>query len=657
MLLSLAAAQLPTGAEPALAPAGAGSAQTQPAGDEATNADPSTQAAPTADTDAPAKLVSPPEKPLPASIRPSSPTSEVIKLANSGLDESVMLSFVTNSSRTFNLGAEDIIYLKDIGVPGSVVTAMIQRDQEIKSALAVSINSPQPGATAPEMNSSPELPANGPGTEAPPPGPTAEAPLTPPDTGGDEMFYDSLAPYGNWVDVDGYGRCWQPTAVVVNTGWQPYFDCGHWVYSDCGWYWLSDYSWGWAPFHYGCWFRHGRLGWCWVPGHTWGPSWVSWRYNDHYCGWAPLPPGAHFAVGVGLTFRGHRVGERDDFGLRPGHYHFVGWDHFRDRQLRPGSVPSRDIARIYTNSTATTRISGDGQTVINNGLPPSRVAAATHRPVQMVSLRDTSEPGVFSGRVEHFETGGESLAVYRPRPEQLSQAPHPARPIVPGTRPAFQPVRQQSGSIGGTSSLILRGDQTSAWNEKAPPNSLVVVGRGRNAAGSAPLSTSALSSPSAPSAQPAQSAPSASAAWERPHPAELRVPEQRPAPGVNRQGDWMGTVSRSPEPSWFGSRDRPEVPPATANNWPRPEIRTYQPSQRAPAAEVPRYTPPPAYVPQRSYSAPAYSAPAWSAPSRPQTYSQPSMSPRPAPSAPSAPPSAPAQSSGHSSSSNSRNGR
>ncbi len=44
-----------------------------------------------------------------------------------------MLAFVTNSTSTFNLGAEEIIYLNDIGVPSAVVTAMIQRDQVLKS--------------------------------------------------------------------------------------------------------------------------------------------------------------------------------------------------------------------------------------------------------------------------------------------------------------------------------------------------------------------------------------------------------------------------------------------------------------------------------------------------------------------------------------------
>src|SRR5579883_1043011 len=336
--------------------------------------------APTADTDAPAQLVTN-AKPMPPNIRPTSPVSEIVKLANSGVDESILLAFVTNSTRTFNLGAEEIIYLNDIGVPGAVVTAMIQRDEALKTMLVAAATAPagpEPGPPGPNGGMQPQ--GNSPLDQAPPPPPAdespayaAEAPLTPPDPGAEDMFYDSLAPYGNWVDVAGYGRSWQPTAVVVNAGWRPYFDCGHWVYSDCGWYWLSDYSWGWAPFHYGTWFRHAHLGWCWVPGRVWGPSWVSWRYNDHYCGWAPLPPGISLAVGGGLRFHGRHVGDDDDCGLRPGHFRFVGWDHFNDRELRPHGVGRDDAHRIYDTTTVATRITGDSHNMINNGLPVSRV--------------------------------------------------------------------------------------------------------------------------------------------------------------------------------------------------------------------------------------------------------------------------------------------
>jgi hypothetical protein len=612
--------------------------------------------APPADTDAPARLVSP-EKPIPVNIRPSSPVAEVIKLANSGLDQTVMLAFVTNSTHTFNLGAEEIIYLNDIGVPGAVVTAMIQRDQTLKTELAAAASNPaeQNQAGPPVPGEAPPMEPGGPETTPPVdnPGYAVEAPLTPPDAGTDDMFYDSLAPYGSWVDVAGYGRCWQPTAVVVNSGWQPYFDCGHWVYSDCGWYWASDYSWGWAPFHYGNWFRHARLGWCWVPGRTWGPSWVSWRYGDNYCGWAPLPPGCSFAAGIGLTFRGHHVRDDEDFGLRPGHYRFIAWNHFHDRELRPGGLPRQENDRAFARTTVATRISGDSQTVINNGLPVSRVAAATHRPVQTVMLQDSTAPG--RGRAERFEAGSHTLQVYRPDPAVASRSSSRNQGVV--SRPASERSTQVSvagsawapsasaatpGMRGGTTRtppLVLRGPQSSARRESVPASSLVVIGRGANSAASALPARPAASAPSA--MEPVPSA------------------DNRPATAAqNPQRNWMGTVGSSPRPAWFANTEN-----SAANRFngavaaPRPEVRSYEPVQRAPA-QVPRYSPAPrSYTP--SYSAPSYSAPARSyspppsaAPSRASSFES-----RPAQSAPSAPSAPAASSRGSSSGSSGRSGR
>ena len=78
-------------------------------------------------------------------------------------------------------------------------------------------------------------------------------------------FYNSLAPYGTWVNVPDYGWCWQPTVVVVNSAWQPYCNNGCWLWTDQGWYWNSYYSWGWAPFHYGRWCQYPGYGWLWCP--------------------------------------------------------------------------------------------------------------------------------------------------------------------------------------------------------------------------------------------------------------------------------------------------------------------------------------------------------------------------------------------------------
>ena len=171
--------------------------------------------------DAPAKPIST-AKPLPPGVKLTAPAAEVLRLANSGVEESVMFAFVTNSTSTFNLGAEEIIYLTDLGVPSAVITAMIQRDQALKELSANSAPAPGGPAPAEPAPSAPEpVPAPVPADMAPQPDYTAGE-YAPPADSTYATFYDSLAPYGTWVDVEGYGPCWQPTVVVINPGWQPY---------------------------------------------------------------------------------------------------------------------------------------------------------------------------------------------------------------------------------------------------------------------------------------------------------------------------------------------------------------------------------------------------------------------------------------------------
>jgi hypothetical protein len=104
------------------------------------------------------------------------------------------------------------------------------------------------------------------------------------------QFQDTLAPYGDWVDEDLYGRVWQPSLDVVGQDFSPYATGGQWTLTEYGWTWISDFDWGWAPFHYGRWLVVADRGWCWLPGTLWGPGWVTWRAGGGYVGWAPLPP-------------------------------------------------------------------------------------------------------------------------------------------------------------------------------------------------------------------------------------------------------------------------------------------------------------------------------------------------------------------------------
>jgi len=341
---------------------------------------------------------------VPANIDPQSPLAEVIKLAQAGVGESVIQSYIANSGTPFNLDSDQIIYLRDLGLSDATVNAMLQRDQ--------TLGAPAPVATTP-----------------PPQPQTVTAPANPPpqDLPADETyFYDSLSPYGNWVDVEGVGPCWQPTVVYVNSGWQPYCDGGHWVYTDCGWYWTSDYSWGWAPFHYGRWFHDDHRGWCWSPDREWGPAWVTWRYSDNYCGWAPLPPGAGFRAGAGFTFHGRGVDANFGFGIGADFFTFVSIGNFTDRhpwEHREGRDHDTRV-RIYNNTTVINNITvGDHNRIINNGFGHDRIETATHTTLHPIHVADNDDRNPAGERHERFE-GGNLVVNHPPLNEHANNSGH-----------------------------------------------------------------------------------------------------------------------------------------------------------------------------------------------------------------------------------------
>jgi len=144
------------------------------------------------------------------------------------------------------------------------------------------------------------------------------------------VFYEALAPYGNWMEVGNYGYCWQPKNESPD--WQPYRD-GEWTITEAGWAWISHEPFGWAVYHYGRWLKVENMGWVWVPGTTWAPAWVSWRQGGAYIGWAPLPPEAIFRAHTGISRWSDAY-----FGIGPGHYRFV-----RSSELHCGDVASQLI--------------------------------------------------------------------------------------------------------------------------------------------------------------------------------------------------------------------------------------------------------------------------------------------------------------------------
>jgi hypothetical protein len=361
--------------------------------------------------------------PTPTAPALTSASQELVRMAQSGVGEDVMLAYVGNSNARFGLSPDQIIYLNDLGVPQAVVKGMIQRD----SALAAAI----PAPTA----ASPPIPTEIPQPPEPVPPPTyitdqsvASQPqdMGPPysdydsgDYGASEAssdyFNNSLSPYGSWIVIGGYGRCWRPTVCVMDRDWRPYCNGGRWLYTDAGWYWQSDYSWGWAPFHYGRWLFDSHCGWVWRADSVWSPAWVCWRQSPYYSGWAPLPPEAVFVLGRGFRFHHHEVVETGfEFGLSASHFNFVPTAHLADNGVQNHVVAPALVPHLFNQSQAINHVTFQNNHVINSGVDPQIVATVSHKEIHKVFLQDFRANSGPTARPDRLDRTGATLTVFRP---------------------------------------------------------------------------------------------------------------------------------------------------------------------------------------------------------------------------------------------------
>ena len=183
-------------------------------------------------------------------------------------------------------------------------------------------------------------------------------------------FYNSLSPYGNWVEVERYGPCWRPSRM--QQGWQPYYTNGYWAYTDYGWTWVSRWRWGWAPFHYGKWVFHRHHGWVWKPGRVWAPAWVVWRHRPGWIGWAPMPPQVEWRDGIGLRARWDEI----DTIVEPHWYSFVEERYFPARDLdRRMEIPARNVTLLRETERATDYAAIENR-IINRSVNVERIERA-----------------------------------------------------------------------------------------------------------------------------------------------------------------------------------------------------------------------------------------------------------------------------------------
>ena len=483
-----------------------------------------------------------------APVNLSPGAAEVARLAGSGVGDDVVLAYIQNSQAPFNLTADDVLYLKDIGLSPQVTSAMLTHDstlrgqpQQYAPAAPAAPATPGPAAapgSAPltydwQTSGTPAAPAPAapvPQAVAPPPAYDTTAPA---DV---SYFYNGLSPYGTWVSLEGYGWCWQPRTVVISHGWRPYCDGGHWVYSDVGWFWQSDYSWGWAPFHYGRWYMHPRCGWVWTPDRVWGPAWVTWRTTGDVCGWAPLPPHAEFDVRLGWRFNGVRVGANFDFGLGVGAFAFVGFGDVCGHDLRSRCLPPAWVTTIYRQTTIINNYEAHNNTIVHRGIPVERVSAVSRTPVPRATVRDLP-----AGSTRMPSQSGS--VVYRP------QLRAPAQPV----RMAAQKVDERHPVIQHTPIAPVRMDR---------PSTVVRSGAAPGATQRRPAAEAPRTSPGATGAKPA-------------------TPPQTQPGSRNLQPAPTPVAPRSPTRS---SDMKPAAPSQS-----QPTGRTYQPATPVlPTATAPR---------------------------------------------------------------------
>lgn len=257
--------------------------------------------------------------------------------------------------------------------------------------------------------------------------------------------YDYLAPYGDWVDMDPYGYVWVPRHMGYR--WRPYSD-GRWVWTDYGWTWIDNSEWGWIPFHYGRWNMDNDIGWYWVPGTTWGPAWVTWRSNDMYMGWAPLPPGMELRAG--MDFASLRIDIPGIFWI------FIGGSHFLDPEIHSYVLPYERNVTIINNTTIYNNFGFRGNRFVNDGIGMDHIRRFTGRDAPRYTIQDTRQPG-------RARIAGNEVQVYRPsfkgdsgaRPKTFFNRDQARQDLAPAK--VFEPQRQP---LKGTPETIVRKRQT-----------------------------------------------------------------------------------------------------------------------------------------------------------------------------------------------------
>lgn len=214
-------------------------------------------------------------------------------------------------------------------------------------------------------------------------------------------FYDRLDPYGDWIELNDGLVVWKPARASYF--WAPY-KYGSWLWTNAGWYWDSDEPFGYITYHYGRWHYDSYYGWIWVPDYDWAPAWVSWRYDDDYIGWAPLPPYAAFSMHSGITFS-------ITFNLGYNHWNFVRYRNFCSPYVHRYYSVGFERRRLWNRTREHCDYRWENDRIFNRGVDRDRIRERSNVEIRErnIVFRENGSRGVEKNRDEIIiNRGGET---------------------------------------------------------------------------------------------------------------------------------------------------------------------------------------------------------------------------------------------------------
>ncbi len=262
--------------------------------------------------------------------------------------------------------------------------------------------------------------------------------------------------YGDFINVAGYGPCWQPYGI--SAGWMPFWN-GRMVFiPGFGWTWISNEPWGWLPFHSGKWVYLAGRGWFWVvtpigPVQPWNPAPVRWVRAGNQLGWTPLAvgnPRATLAGSFVVTGSGAGLGEiRPVERLHGGPVEILNGAPpaapapvARVRQPERGAPGSpaggSPVRRVNPQVQGAIRLDPTTRTYENDSPPPRSVTAE--------SAKATPQPG-------NSPPAQPSQPQHSSPPPPAQHSSPPPTPVQHSSPPPPPPPHGSSGGGGGSHSF------------------------------------------------------------------------------------------------------------------------------------------------------------------------------------------------------------